>query len=163
MEIHSFVSNVMSQQRYTNRLITMLRWLYEAVQRCTSIPQKSVCLKAWAWRMLQMSGHRLDVSSWDSSNLKLVRHYLSRLQTTVHRWYFQTLEYAVEVLWGYIRCKWGFWESQVILVCQQSLYNQQTQNATTSLLDLLDTFLIICKRWVSKDVKYPTVLRHQGV
>ena len=44
-EIHSFVSNVIDQQRYTNRLITMYDWIMRASAKGVLLFPESVCLR----------------------------------------------------------------------------------------------------------------------
>ena len=79
-EIHSFVNDVIDQQRYTNRLITLYDWIMRRARRVCSCSQRSVCQRVWTSTTLPTNGAA-------SMALLLSRprtrySSLSRLQTT---------------------------------------------------------------------------------
>lgn len=152
-EIHSFVSNVIDQQRYTNRLITMYDWIMRASAKGVLLfPEE--CLPqgmsmediADEWARFngvimikqpkigtalpqQVANNCTQIGITDLLNMQLK--------------FFEDISGVNGALQG----KPGYSGMSA------SLYNQQAQNATTSLLDLLDTFSSFIREGAYKDVK----------
>lgn len=150
-EIHSFVADVIDQQRYVNRLITMYDWIMRASAKgVLLIPED--CIQdmnindiADEWSRFngviaykakpgipvpqQVSANSTDIGIGELLNLQLK--------------FFEDISGVNGALQG----KPGY--SGI----SASLYAQQTQNASTSLLDLLDSFSEFTVDAAYKDVK----------
>lgn len=151
-EIHSFVSDVIDQQRYTNRLITLNDWVIRATAKGLllipedSIP-KGVTPQQFAdtWAKFNgvivykpgKSGKVPEQVASNSTNIGI--HEMLNLQLK----FFEDISGVNGALQG----KPGY------AGMSAALYNQQTQNATTSLLDLLDSFQEFTRDAAYKDVK----------
>lgn len=151
-EIHSFVADVIDQQRYTNRLITLYDWIMRASAKgLLLIPDE--CIPAdktpedfadtWArfngmliYTPSKTGAVPTQVSS-NSTNIGI--NELLSLQLK----FFEDISGVNGALQG----KPGYSGMSA------SLYNQQTQNATTSLLDVLDSFQAFTQDAAYKDVK----------
>lgn len=153
-EIHSFVSDVIDQQKYVNRLIS----LYDMMMRASAkglllIPEESISEKmnvndiAEQWgkfdgvviykskglgpsqRPMQVSSNATNIGISELLNLQLK--------------FFEDISGVAGALQG----KPGYSGTS------GSLYAQQTQNATTSLLDMLESFSSFVVDCAYKDVK----------
>lgn len=151
-EVHSFVADVVDQQRYTNRLVTMYDWIIRtSAKGVLMFPED--CLPesmtmddiADEWTHIggvvlykpkpgvkppeQITGNMTNIGIGDLLNIQLK--------------FFEDISGVNGALQG----KPGYSGMSA------SLYNQQTQNATTSLLDLLECFAEFKKDSATKDVK----------
>lgn len=151
-EVHSFVSDVIDQQRYTNRLIMMYDWVMRASAKgVLLVPEgclpDNVTLEDFADEWAQFNGVIMyrpkpgvpapqQVSS-NSTNIGISELLNIQLK------FFEDISGVNGALQG----KPGY--SGI----SGTLYNQQTQNATTSLLDLLESFSSFVKEGAKKDVK----------
>lgn len=152
-EIHSAVSNVIDQQRYTNRLITMYDWIMRASAKGVLIfPEE--CLPddmtiediADTWSrfngviMIKQPKVGTALPQQVANNCTQIGiSELLQMQLKL----FEDISGVNGALQG----KPGFSGMSA------SLYNQQTQNATTSLLDILETFSSFVNEGAMKDVK----------
>lgn len=151
-EIHSFVSNVIDQQRYTNRLITMYDWIMRASAKGVLLFPED-CLP---------KGTNIDdiADEWARFNgvIMIKESKSGRLPTQVannctnigiHELLQMQLKLFEDIsgVNGALQGKPGYSGMSA------SLYNQQAQNATTSLLDLLDSFSAFVRDGATKDVK----------
>lgn len=150
-EIHSFVADVIDQQRYTNRLITLYDWVIRATAKgVLLIPED--CLGdhdpqefADAWTQVNgvivfkpsKSGQLPTQIAANATNIGIGE--LLNLQLK----FFEDISGVNGALQG----KPGYSGTSA------ALYNQQTQNATTSLLDLLEAFSYFVRDGAYKDVK----------
>ena len=150
-EIHSFVADIIDQQRYTNRLITLYDWVIRATAKgVLLIPED--CLGdhdpqefSDAWTQVNgvivfkpsKSGQLPTQIAANATNIGIGE--LLNLQLK----FFEDISGVNGALQG----KPGYSGTSA------ALYNQQTQNATTSLLDLLDTFSYFVRDGAYKDVK----------
>lgn len=150
-EIHSFVADVIDQQRYTNRLITLYDWVIRATAKgVLLIPED--CLGdhdpkefADAWTQVNgvivfkpsKSGQLPTQVAANATNIGIGE--LLNLQLK----FFEDISGVNGALQG----KPGYSGTSA------ALYNQQTQNATTSLLDLLEAFSYFVRDGAYKDVK----------
>lgn len=151
-EIHSFVSDVIDQQRYTNRLITLYDWIMRASAKgVLMFPEECkpdgmsmediadewsrfngmivIKTKAGAPLPQQIACNSTNIGINELLNLQLK--------------FFEDISGVNGALQG----KPGFSGQSA------ALYNQQTQNATTSLLDLMESFSMFVKDAAYKDVK----------
>lgn len=150
-EIHSFVADVIDQQRYTNRLITLYDWIMRASSKgVLLVPEEAIgsmdineiadewsrfngviAIKTKAGIPLpqQIANNSTNIGISELLNLQLK--------------FFEDISGVNGALQG----KPGYSGTS------GSLYAQQTQNATTSLLDLLDSFSGFVIDAAYKDVK----------
>lgn len=151
-EIHSFVSYVIDQQRYTNRLITLYDWIMRASAKgVLLIPEECIpngvtpeqFAETWTkfngvvvYKAKPGSAAPQQVSN-NSTNIGI--NELLQLQIK----FFEDISGVNGALQG----KPGY------AGMSAALYNQQTQNATTSLLDILDSYQEFVKDAAYKDVK----------
>lgn len=150
-ELRSFVGDVIDQQRYVNRLIT----LYDMIMRSSAkgvllVPEDALgnmsreeFAQAWSKPNGMVvykpsrSGERPQQITANSVNIGIEQ--LLQLQLKMFE--------DVSGVNGSLQGKAGFSGMSA------SLYNQQTQNATTSLLDVLDTFGDFVRDAAYKDVR----------
>jgi hypothetical protein len=151
-EIHSFVGDMIDQQRYVNRLITLYDWIMRASAKGVLIfPEEClptnmsirdvadewsqfngvIAIKAKAGQPLpqQIANNSTNIGITELLNLQLR--------------FFDDIS-GVN---GAIQGKQGFSGMSA------SLYSQQTQNATMTLLDILDSYSMFVMDAAYKDVK----------
>lgn len=151
-EIHAFVADVIDQQRYTNRLITLYDWIMRASAKGVLLfPEEclptnmnindiadewsrfngviAIKTKGTATIPQQIANNSTNIGITELLNLQLK--------------FFEDISGVNGALQG----KPGYSGMSA------SLYNQQTQNSTTSLLDLLDSFSMFIVDGAYKDVK----------
>ena len=150
-EIHSFVGDVIDQQRYTNRLITLYDWIMRASSKgVLLVPEDCVprgCSPsdfADAWSKYNgvifykpsAQGQIPQQVANNSTNIG-IRELLD-----VQLKFFEDISGVNEALQGRT--------SNVAMSAE--LFGKQTQNATTTLLDILDTFNDFVRDAAYKDV-----------
>ncbi|MBQ9077391.1 MAG: hypothetical protein IJY31_06065 [Muribaculaceae bacterium] len=151
-EIHSYVSDVIDQQRYVNRLITLYDWIMRASAKGVLLFPETCLPKGWDLKDVADEWSRFDgvigiqvkpgvplpqQIANNSTNIGIAE--LLNMQLKL----FEDISGVNGALQG----KPGYSGMSA------SLYNQQTQNATTSLLDLLDSFSAFIREGAYKDVK----------
>lgn len=151
-EIHSFVADVIDQQRYTNRLITLYDWIMRASAKgVLMIPED--CLPdgvsiddiAESWTEFNgvivykpsKSGKIPQQVANNSTNIGIAELLNMQLK------FFEDISGVTGALQG----KPGYSGESA------SHYNQQTENATKSLLDLLECFSCFVVDGAYKDVQ----------
>lgn len=151
-EIHSFVSDVIDQQRYTNRLITLYDWIMRASAKGV-LMMPADCLpdgvsiddiaESWAefngvivYRPSK-SGRVPEQVANNSTNIGIAELLNIQLK------FFEDISGVTGALQG----KPGFSGESA------AHFQQQTQNATTTLLDLLECFSGFVVDGAYKDVK----------
>ena len=151
-EIHSFVSDIIDQQRYTNRLITLNDWVIRSSAKgVLMIPEDSVPAGmtpddfADAWTRYN------GVIVFRPSKSGAIPHQISSNATNIgiHEMLSLQMRMLEEIsgVNGALQGKTGYSGMSA------ALYSQQTQNATTSLLDMLDSFQEFVKDAAYKDVQ----------
>lgn len=151
-EIHSFVSDVIDQQRYTNRLITLYDWIMRASAKGVLMMPED-CLPdgvsiddiAESWTEFNgvivykpsKSGKVPEQVANNSTNIGIAELLNMQLK------FFEDISGVTGALQG----KPGYSGESA------SHYNQQTENATKSLLDLLECFSCFVVDGAYKDVK----------
>ena len=152
-EIHSFSADVIDQQRYTNRLITLYDWIMRASAKgVLLIPEdclpKGTSPEDFADTWSKFNGvilykpstkHSAVPQQIASNSTNIGINELLNLQLK----FFEDISGVTGALQG----KPGYSGMSA------SLYNQQAENATTSLIDLLDTFNEFIREAAYKDVK----------
>ena len=149
-EIHSFVSNVIDQQRYTNRLITMYDWIMRASAKGVLLFPKE-CLPddmtmddvadEWA----QFNG--VIMIKQPKTGTALPQQIANNCtQIGITELLNMQLKFFEDIsgVNGALQGKPGYSGMSA------SLYNQQAQNATTSLLDILDTFSMFIREGATR-------------
>ena len=151
-EIHSFVADVIDQQRYTNRLITLYDWIMRASAKGVlmmpedSLPDGvSIDDIAESWTEFNgvivyrpsKSGKVPEQIANNSTNIGIAELLNMQLK------FFEDISGVTGALQG----KPGYSGESA------SHYNQQTENATKSLLDLLECFSCFVVDGAYKDVK----------
>lgn len=151
-EIHSFVADVIDQQIYTNRLITLYDWIMRASAKgVLLIPDecipKGVSPEDFADSWARFNG----VVIYKPSKTGAVPQQIANNSTNIgiHELLNLQLKFFEDIsgVNGALQGKPGY------AGMSASLYNQQTQNATTSLLDILDCFQEFTRDAAYKDVK----------
>ena len=151
-EIHSFVSDVIDQQRYTNRLITLYDWIMRASAKGV-LMMPDDCLPdgvsiddiAEGWAEFNgvivykpsKSGRVPEQVANNSTNIGITELLNIQLK------FFEDISGVTGALQG----KPGFSGESAVH------FQQQTQNATTTLLDLLECFSGFVVDGAYKDVK----------
>lgn len=152
-EIHSFVSNVIDQQRYTNRLITMYDWIMRASAKGVLLfPEdclpKGMSMEDVAYEWARFNGVIMIKSPKDG---RTVPQQIANncTQIGISELLNMQLKFFEDIsgVNGALQGKPGYSGMSA------SLYNQQTQNSTMSLLDLLDSFSSFVREGAYKDVK----------
>lgn len=151
-EIHSFVSNVIDQQRYTNRLITMYDWIMRASAKGVLLfPEdclpKGMSMEDVADEWARFNGVIMIKQSKTGALPQQIANNCT--QIGISELLNMQLKFFEDIsgVNGALQGKPGYSGMSA------SLYNQQAQNATTSLLDLLDTFSAFVRDGAYKDVK----------
>lgn len=151
-EIHSFVADVIDQQRYTNRLITLYDWIMRASAKGVLMMPED-CLPdgvsiddiAESWTEFNgvivykpsKSGKVPEQVANNSTNIGIAELLNMQLK------FFEDISGVTGALQG----KPGYSGESA------SHYNQQTESATKSLLDLLECFSCFVVDGAYKDVK----------
>ena len=151
-EIHSFVADVIDQQRYTKRLITLYDWIMRASAKGVLMMPED-CLPdgvsiddiAESWTEFNgvivykpsKSGKVPEQVANNSTNIGIAELLNMQLK------FFEDISGVTGALQG----KPGYSGESA------SHYNQQTENATKSLLDLLECFSCFVVDGAYKDVK----------
>lgn len=151
-EIHSFVSNVIDQQRYTNRLIIMYDWIMRASAKGVLIFPESCLPKGMSIDDITDEWARYNgvIMIKDNKGGPLPQQLANNCtQIGISELLNMQLKFFEDIsgVNGALQGKPGYSGMSA------SLYNQQAQNATTSLLDLLDTFSAFVREGAYKDVK----------
>lgn len=151
-EIHSFVSNVIDQQRYTNRLITMYDWIMRASAKGVLLFPEDCLPKGMSMEDIADEWARFNgvIMIKESKAGKLPTQVANNCTNIgIHELLQMQLKFFEDIsgVNGALQGKPGYSGMSA------SLYNQQAQNATTSLLDLLDTFSAFVREGATKDVK----------
>lgn len=152
-EIHSFVSNVIDQQRYTNRLITMYDWIMRASAKGVLLFPEECLPKGMSMEDVADEWARFNgvIMIKQPKDGRTIPQQIANncTQIGISELLNMQLKFFEDIsgVNGALQGKPGYSGMSA------SLYNQQAQNATTSLLDLLDTFSSFIREGAYKDVK----------
>ena len=152
-EIHSFVSNVIDQQRYTNRLITMYDWIMRASAKGVLLFPEECLPKGMSMDDVADEWARFNgviMIKQPKTGSALPQQIANNCtQIGISELLNMQLKFFEDIsgVNGALQGKPGYSGMSA------SLYNQQAQNATTSLLDLLETFSSFIREGAYKDVK----------
>lgn len=151
-EIHSFVADVIDQQRYTNRLITLYDWIMRASAKGVLLmPEDSlpdgVSMEDIAESWAEFNG----VIVFKPSKSGQIPHQVANNSTNIGITELLNLQLKffedISGVNGALQGKPGFSGQSA------SMYNQQVQNSTMSLLDMLECFSYFVIDGAYKDVK----------
>lgn len=151
-EIHSFVSDVIDQQRYTNRLITLYDWIMRASAKGVLLFPEECLPKGMDINDIADEWSRFNgVIAIKTKNAAQLPQQIANNSTNIgiNELLHLQLKFFEDVsgVNGALQGKPG------MSGMSASLYSQQTQNATTSLLDLLESFSQFVIDAAYKDVK----------
>ncbi len=151
-EIHSFVSDVIDQQRYTNRLITLNDWILRASAKgVLMVPDECIPKDMTPEEFADTWARFNGVVVYTPSKTGAVPTQVSNNSTNIgiHELLNLQLKFFEDIsgVNGALQGKPGY--SGI----SAALYQQQQQNATTSLLDILDSFQEFVRDAAYKDVK----------
>lgn len=151
-EIHSFVADVIDQQRYTNRLITLYDWIMRASAKgVLMMPEDclpdGVSIDDIAESWTEFNG----VIVYKPSKSEKVPEQVANNSTNIGIAELLNMQLKffedISGVTGALQGKPGYSGESA------SHYNQQTENATKSLLDLLECFSCFVVDGAYKDVK----------
>ena len=151
-EIHSFVADVIDQQRYTNRLITLYDWIMRASAKGVLLmPEDSlpdgVSMEDIAESWAEFNG----VIVFKPSKSGQIPHQVANNSTNIGITELLNLQLKffedISGVNGALQGKPGYAGTSA------AKYNQETQNATMSLLDMLESFSYFVVDGAYKDVK----------
>lgn len=151
-EIHSFVNDVIDQQRYTNRLITLYDWIMRASAKGVLLFPEECMPKGMDINDIADEWSRFNgVIAIKTKNVAQLPQQIANNSTNIGITELLNLQLKffeeISGVNGALQGKPG-WSGM-----SASLYSQQTQNATTSLLDLLESFSQFVIDAAYKDVK----------
>ena len=151
-EIHSFVADVIDQQRYTNRLITLYDWIMRASAKgVLMMPDDCLpdgtSIEDIADRWAEFNG----VIVYTPSKSGKVPEQVANNSTNIGISELLNMQLSffedISGVTGALQGKPGYSGESA------AHYNQQTQNATTTLLDILESFSGFVVEGAYKDVK----------
>lgn len=150
-EIHSFVADVIDQQRYINRLITLNDWIMRASAKGLLLFPEDCLPKGMDISEIADEWSRFNGVIVIRKGAKQLPQQVANNATNIGISELLNLQLKlvedISGVNGALQGKPGY--SGV----SGNLYAQQTQNATTSLLDLLDSFSVFVIDGAYKDVK----------
>lgn len=151
-EIHSFVSDVIDQQRYTNRLITLYDWIMRASAKGVLLMPEDclpdgVSMEDIAESWAEFNG----IIVYKPSPSRQIPQQVANNSTNIGITELLNLQLKffedISGVNGALQGKPGFSGQSA------SMYNQQVQNSTMSLLDMLECFSQFTIDGAYKDVK----------
>lgn len=152
-EIHSFVADVIDQQRYTNRLITMYDWIMRASAKGVLLFPEDCLPEGTSIEDIADDWARYNgviMIKQPKAGTALPQQVANNCTTIgISEMLSMQLKFFEDItgIHGAVQGKPGF------SGMSGSLYSQQTQNATMSLLDILDSFSAFVRDGAIKDVK----------
>lgn len=150
-EIHSFVADVIDQQRYVNRLITLNDWIMRASAKGLLIFPEDCLPKGMDISEVADEWSRFNGVIVIRKGAKNLPQQVANNATNIGITELLNLQLKlvedISGVNGSLQGKPGYSGMSA------SLYSQQTQNATTSLLDLLDSYSTFVVDGAYKDVK----------
>lgn len=151
-EIHSFVADVIDQQRYTNRLITLYDWIMRASAKGVLMMPEDCLPDGVSMEDISESWTEFNgVILYKPSSSGQLPHQVANNSTNIGISELLNLQLKliedISGVNGALQGKPGFSGQSA------SMYNQQTQNATMSLLDLMESFSDFVVDGAYKDIK----------
>ena len=151
-EIHSFVADVIDQQRYTNRLITLYDWIMRASAKGVLMFPEECLPKGMSIDEIADEWSRFNgVILIKAKNGQPLPQQIANNSTNIG--INELLQLQLKFFEDISGVHGALQGRTPLSGTSGSLYSQQQQNATTSLLDLLDSFSIFVVDAAYKDVK----------
>lgn len=151
-EIHSFVSDVIDQQRYTNRLITLYDWIMRSSAKGVLLMPEDCLPEGTSMDDVAESWAEFNgVIVYRPSASRQVPQQVSNNSTNIGITELLNMQMRlfeeISGVTGALKGKPGFSGQSA------ALYSQQVQNSTMSLLDVLEEFGSFVVEGAYKDVK----------
>ena len=151
-EIHSFVADFVDQQRYTNRLVTLYDWIMKASAKGVLMMPEDSLPDSMSMEQIADEWARLDgIILYKPSKYGQIPQQVHANSTNIGISELLNLQLKffedISGVNGALQGKPGFSGESA------AHFNQQTQNATMSLLDILDAFNNFVIDSAYKDVK----------
>ncbi len=151
-EIHSFVADVIDQQRYTNRLITLYDWIMRASAKGVLLFPEECMPSDMSIEDIADEWSRFNgVIMMRTKNTAHLPQQIANNSTNIGISELLNIQLKffedISGVNGALQGKPGYSGMSA------SLYSQQAQNSTTSLLDLLESFSTFVIDCAYKDVK----------
>jgi len=151
-EIHSFVADVIDQQRYTNRLITLYDWIMRASAKGVLLFPEECLPKGMNIEDIADEWSRFNgVIAIKTKGAAQLPQQIANNSTNIG--ISELLNIQLKFFEDISGVHGALQGRQAGSNVSGTLYNQQTQNATMSLLDLLDCFSQYTIDAAYKDVK----------
>lgn len=150
-EIHSFVADVIDQQRYVNQLITLHYWIMKASAKGVMIAPED-CFKGYSIEEVADEWTRFNgVILYHPSKSGQIPQQIANNSTNIG--INELLQIQLKFFEDISGVHGALQGRTPTSGTSGTLYSQQQQNATTSLLDLLDSFSMFVVDAAYKDVK----------
>jgi len=151
-EIHSFVSDVIDQQRYTNRLITLYDWIMRASAKGVLLFPEECLPNGMSLEDIADEWSRFNgVIAIKTKNGAALPQQISNNATNIG--ISELLNIQLKFFEDISGVHGALQGRQAGSNVSGSLYSQQAQNATMSLLDMLDSYSQFVIDAAYKDVK----------
>lgn len=151
-EIHSFANDFIDQQRYTNRLITLHDWIVRASAKGVLLFPEECLPKGMSIDDIADEWSRFNgVIAIKTKNNTQIPQQIAQNSTNIG--IQELLQLQIKFFEDISGVNGALQGKPGLSGMSASLYSQQTQNATTSLLDLLESFSEFVKDAAYKDVK----------
>ena len=151
-EIHSFANDFIDQQRYTNRLITLHDWIVRASAKGVLLFPEECLPKGMSIDDIADEWSRFNgvIAIKTKGNTQIPQQIA---QNSTNIGIQELLQLQIKFFEEISGVNGALQGKPGLSGMSASLYSQQTQNATTSLLDLLESFSEFVKDAAYKDVK----------
>ena len=151
-EVHSFVNDIIDQQRYVNRLITLYDWMIRASAKGVLLFPQECLPQGWTYEDVAREWTRFNgVLPIRGRNAEMMPRQVSGsvANAGLNELINLQLKFFEDIsgVNGALQGKPGF------AGMSASLYSQQAQNSTMSLLDILDSFSDFVVEGAYKDLK----------
>lgn len=151
-EIHSFVNDVIDQQRYTNRLITLYDWIMRASAKGVLLFPEECLPKGMDINDIADEWARFNgVIAIKTKNTNNLPQQVANNSTNIG--ISELLNLQLKFFEDVSGVNGALQGKQGLSGTSAAMYNMQTQNATTSLMDLLESFSQFVIDAAYKDVK----------
>ena len=151
-EIHSFANDFIDQQRYTNRLVTLHDWIVRASAKGVLLFPEECLPKGMSIDDIADEWSRFNgvIAIKTKGNTQLPQQIA---QNSTNIGIQELLQLQIKFFEEISGVNGALQGKPGLSGMSASLYSQQTQNATTSLMDLLESFSEFVKDAAYKDVK----------
>lgn len=153
-EIHSFAGDVIDQQRYVNRLITLYDWIMRASAKGVLLYPTEALPDGWNLEDVGQEWSRFNgIIPINSKKLTTGMMPQQVANNSTNIGISELLNIQLKMMEDISGVNGALQGKPGYSGMSAALYNQQTQNGTTSLLDQLEAFSSFIKDGATKDVK----------